>query len=67
MKYFEHEMPIDPTSMTHWRKKVGDAGMEKLLAETIQAGLNTGAITPRSIETVKIDGAGEGDSSSHGC
>ena len=31
MKYFEHEMPIHPTSMTRWRKKVGDAGMEKAM------------------------------------
>ncbi len=45
MKYFEHEMPIHPTSMTRWRKKVGDAGMEKLLAETISVGLKTKAIS----------------------
>ncbi len=55
MKYFEHEMPIHPTSMTRWRKKVGDAGMEKLLAETISVGLKTKAITPRSIASVNVD------------
>ena len=55
MKYFEHEMPIHPTSMTRWRKKVGDAGMEKLLAETISVGLKTKAITPKSIESVNVD------------
>lgn len=41
--------------MTKWRKKIGDTGMEKMLAETIQAGLKTGAITPKSIETVNVD------------
>jgi Transposase domain (DUF772). len=55
MKYFEHAMPIHPTSMTRWRKKVGDAGIERMLAETIQAGLRTETITPASIETVNVD------------
>ncbi len=55
MKYFEHELPIHPTSMTRWRKKVGDAGMEKMLEETINTGLRTKAITPKSIEDVNVD------------
>lgn len=55
MKYFEHEMPIHPTSMTRWRKLVGDAGIEQMLAETIQVGIRTGAITSKSIETVNVD------------
>ena len=55
MKYFEHEMPIHPTSMTRWRKMVGDDGMEKMLAETIQTGLRTKAITQRSMESVVVD------------
>ncbi len=41
--------------MTRWRKKVGDAGMEKLLAETIRVGLKTKAITSKSIESVNVD------------
>ena len=55
MKYFEHAMPIHPTSMTRWRKLVGDAGMENMLAATILTGLSTGAITPKSIENVNVD------------
>jgi len=55
MKHFEHEMPIHPASMTRWRKKAGDAGMEKLLAETITAGLKTEAITHKSIASVNVD------------
>lgn len=31
MKCFEHEAPIDPSSMTRWRKRIGEAGTEKLL------------------------------------
>src|SRR5271167_2068216 len=25
MKYFQHRMPIDPSSMTRWRKRLGEA------------------------------------------
>lgn len=39
MKYFEHKMSIHPSSMSRWRKRIGDAGTEQLLQETIEAGL----------------------------
>src|SRR5262245_29764214 len=42
MKYFEHRRPIDPSSMTHWRKRVGEAGAEQMLAQTLEAGLALG-------------------------
>src|SRR5688572_26545485 len=29
-KYFEHEMPIHPTTMTRWRHKIAAAGAEKM-------------------------------------
>ena len=38
-KYFEHKLPMNPSSMTRWRKKVGEKGAEKLLLETIRVGL----------------------------
>ena len=28
MKCFEHEVPIDPSSMTRWRKRIGEAGQK---------------------------------------
>jgi len=39
MKRFEHEFPINPSSMTRWRKRIGEAGAEEPLKETIKAGL----------------------------
>ncbi len=54
-KYFEHTMPIDPSSMTRWRTRVGEAGIEALLGETIAAGVKTGAVTPRSFTKVNVD------------
>ena len=41
-EYFEHGFPIDASSMTRWRKRVSEAGMEKLLEETINTGLDIG-------------------------
>ena len=35
--YFQHEPPIDPSSMTRWRQRTGEEGVEWLLTETIEA------------------------------
>jgi len=55
MKYFEHETPIDPSSMTNWRKRIGEAGAEELLKETIRAGLKTKAVKPSQLKRVNVD------------
>jgi IS5 family transposase len=39
MKFFEHEAPIDPSSMTRWRKRMGEAGAGDLLRKAIECGL----------------------------
>lgn len=55
MKWFEHTVPIDPSSMTRWRKRIGDAGAEELLKETIEAGLKLKAVKPTQLKRVNID------------
>jgi len=55
MKFFEHEAPIDSSSMTRWRKRIGEAGAEELLKETIQAGLKLKAVTPHQLKRVNVD------------
>ena len=55
MKHFMHELPIDPSSMTRWRKRVGEAGSEELLRETIQAGLRVKVIKPTQLARVNVD------------
>jgi transposase, IS5 family len=47
MQWFEHKMPIHPSSMSRWRKRVGDAGAEQLLKQTIEAGLKLKAVKAR--------------------
>lgn len=55
MKHFEHGRPIDPSSMTRWRKRVGEAGAEAMLKETIAAGLALRAIKPSQLARVNVD------------
>ena len=55
MKYFVHEPPIDPSSMTRWRKRIGEAGAEELLKETIAAGLKLKAVKPFQLNRVNVD------------
>jgi transposase, IS5 family len=54
-EYFQHELPCDPSSLTRWRKRLGPEGLEKLLAATIQAGLESGAVRPASLERISVD------------
>ena len=55
MKWFEHKLPIDPSSMTRWRKRIGEAGAEELLKETIEAGLKLKAVKSFQLKRVNID------------
>ena len=55
MKYFEHEPPINPSSMTRWRKRIGEAGAEELLKETLSAGLKMKAVKAYQLKRVNVD------------
>ena len=55
MKWFEHEVPIDPSSMTRWRKRIGEAGAEGLLRETLEAGLKIKAVKPHQLKRINVD------------
>lgn len=54
-KYFEHGLPIHPTSMTKWRQKIAAAGAEPLLSETIAAGLLSKLVKVSSLQRVVVD------------
>jgi IS5 family transposase len=54
-KFFQHEAPIDPSSMSRWRTRVGDAGAEQLLKESIQAGVRLNLIKPSQVARVNVD------------
>ncbi len=54
-KFFEHELPAHYSSMSRWRGKIAEAGAEKMLAQTIEAGLKSKWIKPRQMEKVNVD------------
>lgn len=53
--YFQHRLPIDSSSMSRWRKRIGEEGCEKILAETLQAGLRSGAVKDSSLKRINVD------------
>jgi IS5 family transposase len=55
MEFFCHEPPVNPSSMSRWRSRVGEAGGEELLRQTIEAGLRMGVIKPSELRRVNVD------------
>jgi transposase, IS5 family len=55
MKYFCHEPPLDSSSMTRWRKRIGEAGAEELLSETLDAGLRMKAVKSSQLKNINVD------------
>jgi IS5 family transposase len=53
--YLQHRLPIDPSSLTRWRERIGPDGMELLLAATVEAAVASGAVKPSSLERVIVD------------
>ena len=53
--YFEHQLPIDPSSMTRFRNRIGQGGCETLLSATIDAGLQSKTIKASSLSRVVVD------------
>lgn len=53
--FFQHQPPIDPSSLSRWRGRIGEEGVEWLLTQTVQAGQKSGAIDENSIKRVAVD------------
>jgi len=53
--YFQHRLPMDSSSMSRWRKRIGEEGCEKILTETLQAGLRSGAVKDSSLKRINVD------------
>jgi len=55
MRYFQHSMLVDPSSMARWRKRLGEAGAEQMLREIIEAGMRMKAIRPTELQRLNVD------------
>jgi IS5 family transposase len=54
-QYMQHDLPIDPSSLSRWRKRVGAERLEKLLEATIKAALAMKALRPQELAKVNVD------------
>jgi IS5 family transposase len=54
-KHFQHELPIDPSSMTRWRKRLGPDKIEELLSATIDTAKEEKLLTEKHVERVNVD------------
>jgi len=54
-QYFRRKLPLDRSSMTRWRGRIGFDKLELLLAETLRAAMATNAVTPQACERVTVD------------
>ena len=53
--YFEHELPCHPTSLVRGRHRLGAAGVEKLLTETLSTAKREQALREPEIKRVNVD------------
>jgi transposase, IS5 family len=55
LSYMQHELPIDPSSLSRWRKRVGAERLEKLLEATIHTALAMKAVRSQELQKVNVD------------
>jgi len=55
LEFFTHGLPIDPSSMTRWRKRVGVDGIEELLKQTIATAQRQRYLKPSDVAKVNVD------------
>jgi len=53
--FFQHQLPIDSSTMTRWRKRIGEKGAEKLLKQTIETAVQRGYLKPQQCKAVIVD------------
>lgn len=53
--YLQWKFPINPSSLTRWRHRLGEPGLNAILKATIRAGKAVGIVTPDSFKKVIVD------------
>ena len=53
--FFQHRLPIHPSSLSRWRGRIGEEGVEWLLTKSIKAGRAAGAVSERSLAEIAVD------------
>jgi IS5 family transposase len=53
--YFQTEAPLDSSSLTRWRKRIGEEGVETLLMVSINAARQLGMMKESSVDRIIVD------------
>jgi IS5 family transposase len=53
--YFQHELPLERSSLSRWRERIGPDKIETVLAQSIAVAVKGGAVEPKHFERVTID------------
>ncbi len=54
-EFFIHRLPLDPSSLVRWRKRIGPKEMEQLLVETLETAKRGEHLTEAHMERVNVD------------
>src|SRR5260221_7739096 len=54
-EFFQHRLPLDRYSMTHWRNRMGEERLQALLQESLAVATKTGAMKPSELSRVIVD------------
>jgi transposase, IS5 family len=54
-EFFQHRLPLDRSSMTNWRNRMGEERLRALLRESLAVATRTGAMKPNDLACVIVD------------
>src|SRR6202158_1662238 len=54
-EFFQHRLPLDRSSMTNWRNRMGEERLRALLQESLAVATRSGAMKPRDLARVIVD------------
>ena len=54
-EHFQHEFPLEPTTLVKWRKRIGEEGIEKLFYQTLATAQKLGLLRKSHLNKVNID------------
>ena len=54
-EFFRHALPLDRSSITRWRDRMGEERLEALLQESLAVATRTGAMKPNDLSRVIVD------------
>jgi transposase, IS5 family len=54
-EFFQHELVLDRSSLSNWRKRMGEEKVKALLQESLSIAAKTGAVKPAQLNEVIVD------------